>query len=130
EIFSEYFGPHVEERGFVYVGKNRWVRETNAGFKHLFYLYPYNPGGDYYAYGALSFDYVPRVSAGKVRIRPEPKYTEIDITLEKNLKGVNFERSRVTARQKCMAHAKQVTSRVCGRLDCYKMLEDVMPLFL
>jgi hypothetical protein len=127
EIFNEYFGPCAEKRGFVYVGKNRWVRETNAGFKHLFYLYPF--GADYYSYGALSFDYVPRVNAGKVRIRPELKYTEIHITLDKNLRDVNFERSRSTARQKCLAQAEPVTNRVCGRLDCYRTLEDVMPLF-
>src|SRR5947209_82711 len=43
-IFKETFGPPLEQRAFVYVGKNRWVRETGGGFKHLFYLYPFRPG--------------------------------------------------------------------------------------
>src|SRR5258708_5117789 len=74
KMFKEVFGPRLESLGFKSIGKSRWVRETGLGFKHLFYFHPFRAGADYYPYGAISFDFAPRIERGKVRLRPEPKY--------------------------------------------------------
>src|SRR5260370_33905800 len=74
KMFKEVFGPRLKSLGFQSIGKSRWVRETGLGFKHLFYFHPFRAGADYYPYGAISFDFAPRIERGKVRLRPEPKY--------------------------------------------------------
>jgi hypothetical protein len=130
EIFREYFEPPLDQRGYLYAGKNRWVRENSAGFKHMFYLYPFRPGADYYAKGALSFDYVPRVAAGKVRIRPEAKHARVHPVIEGGMgEDRKFERSRATARQKCQARAEGVADSICRQPASFKSLQDVLARF-
>ena len=99
-------------------------------FKYLFYLYPFRPGADYFAHGALSFDYVPRVAVGKVRRRPEAKYARVNLVIVRGMDpDRKFERNRATARQSCLARADEVSDNICRQLMAFKTLRHVMVKF-
>jgi hypothetical protein len=114
DLFREVFDAPLVELGFQFVEKTRWIRETNAAFKHLFYFYPFRPGADYFPYGALSFDYVPRIQAGKIRIRTQAKHARVHLVVT----NVGFdtdnsiERNRTTARQRCLQLRSTVVDAV------------------
>lgn len=103
-LFRETFDHSLAELGFQFVGKSRWVRETRAGFKHLFYFYPFRPGADYYPYGALSFDYTPRIEAGRIRLRTDAKHTRVHLVVTDIGFGTEnaIARNRATAKRKCL----------------------------
>jgi hypothetical protein len=114
ELFQEVFGPLMVNLEFEYAGKIRWVRETGEGLKHLFYLYPFRPGADYYPYGALSFDYVPRMEAGKLRLRPSAKHARVHLVVThigfRSTYGIG--RSRDEARQRSITLSEPIVGTV------------------
>lgn len=73
EILKNVFGPTLQELGFLYCGKCRWFRQAENEIKHVFYLYPHRPGSDYWPFGGISLDFVPRIKAGKVVVDKHPR---------------------------------------------------------
>ena len=128
ELFRDAFDPSLVELGFQFVSKGRWIRETGAGFKHLFYFYPCRPGADYFPYGALSFDFVPRVEAGKVRIRPEAKDARVHLVVTDIGFGTDnaISRSRATAKQKCLDLRSPAVSAIKKSLSPVRSLDDAL----
>jgi hypothetical protein len=131
EMFKKFFGPPLEKYGFEFVGKNRWVRDTGLEFKHLFFLYPFRPGATFYPHGALSFDFVPRIEAGKVRLRPEPKHVRVHLNVAGY--GLNhergIERNKESALEKCQAIAVPVVEAVNRSLRHIGSLVDALAAF-
>ncbi len=101
------------------------------GFKHLFFLYPFRPGADYYPHGAISFDFVPRIEAGKVRLRSDAKHVRVHLTV------VHYDlssdrrigRDRASARETCVRLAGPVVDHVSNSLGMLKTLGDVVACF-
>jgi hypothetical protein len=131
KLFQETFDPLLAKRGFQYVGKNRWVRDLGAGFKHLFYLYPFRPGADYYPHGAISFDYVPRIERGRVRLRPGPKYTRVHLAVAGYRLGSDraIDRNPENARKKSLEIGEAVVDSVDNSLRSFRSLDDVLAKF-
>jgi hypothetical protein len=127
-LFQEVFEPLLVDLGFSYVGKIRWVRETGEGFKHLFYLYPFRPGADYYPYASLSFDYVPRIEAGKLRLRPSAKHTRVHLVVSDIGFGSGYSigRSRAEAKEKCTTLAQPIIAAVDRALTLIKTISDAV----
>jgi hypothetical protein len=128
DLFRETFDPLLVELRFQFVGKGRWIRETGAGFKHLFYFYPFRPGADYFPYGALSFDYVPRVEGSKVRIRPDPKHARVHLVVTDVGFGTDnaISRSRATAKQKCLSLHSTSIKAIETSLSPVTSIEDAL----
>jgi tetratricopeptide (TPR) repeat protein len=133
ELFQQTFGPSLDHRGFQYAGKNLWIRDTGVGFKYLFYLYPFRPGADYYPHGALSFDFVPRIEAGKVRLRPGPKHTRIHLTVAdygiRKGQAMEINRNRQSARQRCQGVSEKAVPSITDALIRYQSLADALAKF-
>jgi len=118
-LFQETFDSLLAELGFQFVGKSRWVRDTSVGLKHLFYFYPFRPGADYFPYGALSFDFVPRIEAGKVRLRADVKHARVHLVVTNVGFGTKngIGRNRATAEQKCLNLRPTVIDAIKSSLD-------------
>jgi hypothetical protein len=132
KMFKEVFGPRLGPLGFQSIGKNRWVRDTGQGFKHLFYLHPFRAGADYYPYGAISFDYTPRIERGKVRLRPEPKHARPHLVIADDFRlgGVlGIPRRRASARQRCEAVSESAVTGINRCLASVKSLDDTLTAF-
>lgn len=131
DLFRETCDQALAELGFQYVGKCRWVRETKAGFKHLFYFYPFRPGADYYPYGALSFDYTPRIEAGKVRLRTDAKHTRVHLVVTDIGFGTEnaIGRNRATAKQKCLELHSPLIQTIQTALDPIVTIDEAMARF-
>ena len=130
-IFLESLGPALLARNFEYCGKCRWARQTPLEFKHLFFLYPFRPGADYFPHGAISFDFVPRIAAGKVRFRSDAKHARVHLTVVHYDLSSNrrIGRDRSTARETCTRLAEPVVDHVSKSLAMLKSLEDVVERF-
>jgi hypothetical protein len=131
ELFLETFGPLLIQRGFQYVGKIRWIRDLGIGFKHVFYLHPLRAGADYYPHGALSFDFVPRIEAGRVRLRPGSKHTRFHLSVAGSSIGSDraIDRNGQSAPRKCREIAERVVISVTNVLGTYQTLGDALAKF-
>jgi hypothetical protein len=116
---------------FSYAGKAQWIRQTAADFKHVFYLYPFRPGADYYPHGALSFDFVPRIEAGKVKIRREPKHVRMHVGVKHYGLDPAFSisRDRAQARDRCVEIATKTVPVVNEMLESIRTIADAMCVF-
>jgi hypothetical protein len=131
KMFQEVFGPRLVELNFQHIEKSRWCRERSSGFKDLFYLYPFRPGADYFPYGALSFDYVPRIEGGKLRLRSDAKHASVHLVVT-NIGWGNpygIERERATARQTCVNLAPTIIQNIEDSLKSYNSHEDTLEQF-
>jgi hypothetical protein len=130
-IFQETFGPSLEELGFTYIGKARWVRETAAEFKQLFYLHPFRPGADYYPHCALSFDYVPRIEAGKIKIRREAKHARVHLVITGSAlqPDLAIPRDRESARDRCLEVAEKMTPAIKQIFEKTRTTSDALEVF-
>ncbi|HEX4646433.1 MAG TPA: tetratricopeptide repeat protein [Verrucomicrobiae bacterium] len=132
KMFKEVFGPRLLQLGFQYIGKNRWVRETGLGFKHLFYFHPFRAGADYYPYGAISFDFAPRIERGKVRLRPEPKHARPHLVIADDFRhggALGIHRQRPSARERCEAVSETAITGINRCLESVKSLDHALDAF-
>ncbi len=133
KLFQQAFDPSLTSCGFQYTGKNRWIRDAGVGFKHIFYLHPFRPGADYYPYGAISFDFVPRIEGGKVRLRPGPKHTRIHLIVAdygfRQGRAMEINRHRQSARQQCQEVSEKAVPSITDALDNYQSLENAIAKF-
>ncbi len=132
ELFRCAFDPLLAERHFEFVSKARWVRETGYGFKHLFYFYPFRPGAAYYPYGALSFDFVPRLEAGKIRIRKEKRHTRVHLVVTHMGTGTanSIDRDAATAKQRCSDLQAIIFDAIGKELDTVGSLASALELLV
>jgi hypothetical protein len=135
KLFLKHFAPALEAKGFDYVGKCRWVRETGKGFKHLFYLYPWRPGMDFIPHGGISLDFVPRLETGIIRMRREPKYARVHVSIgrefsESHSNGWWISRQKDKAESNCVAVAEKSIPAIELVLKPLNSLQSVLDLLL
>jgi hypothetical protein len=85
-VLGRVFGTRLVFDGFERIKPRCWVRDSGKGFKQMFHLPAHRPGAGYVPYGALSVDFVPRVSARKVRLQPDAKHAVVHLSYEPGLK--------------------------------------------
>jgi hypothetical protein len=85
-VLDRVFGTRLIFDGFERIKPRCWVRDSGKGFKQMFHLPAHRPGAGYVPYGALSIDFVPRVSARKVRLQPDSKHAVVHLSYEPGLR--------------------------------------------
>jgi|GEM_PF-6531209 len=126
-IFAQVFGSRLTFCGFESIGPRRWVQETGNGFKYFFFLNTGNNGYSYVPCGAISLDFVPRLVAGKLKIRPKSKNVAVHYSFEhKGLWSWSIDKNRENFREKVDKIAGESVPEITEWFQRFKSLNDIV----
>jgi hypothetical protein len=124
-IFSTAFGSRITFCGFQQVAPRRWVRDSCQGFKYLFQLATNNSGFSYSPCGAISLDFLPRIFAGRVKIRPKPKDAAVHVSF-KHDNWWSIDKRREGLSDRIGAIAAESVPQITSWFDSLQSLPDVL----
>jgi hypothetical protein len=127
-VLDRVFGTRLVFDGFERIKPRCWVRDSGKGFKQMFHFPSHRPGVGYVPYGAISIDFVPRVSARKVKLQPNGKSAVVHLSYEAGMKHWEWiiSPSREEFTERIERIAAETVPRITEWLKNFNSIADVI----
>ncbi len=126
-IFSQVFGARLLFCGFETIGPIKWVQETGRGFKYVFHLVPQHSGYSYLPCGAISIDFVPKLTKRRFKILPNPKHVAIHHSFDhRSRQKWMIEKNREGFRDKVEMIAAESVTEITAWFHKFKSISNIV----